>query len=86
MHQTGWYARSAGNDMEFAYYICDNGTEEDRKKDTDNMFKLMDMGYLGFSDQSSGIMTMYRPFKIGIPQPQRREEYRFGCRGCAQEC
>lgn len=72
--------------MEFAYYICDNGTKEDRKKDFDNMLKLIDMGYLGFISLP-GITTMYRSFSIGIPQPQhQKEEYRFACRGASQTC
>ncbi len=69
MHLTLWSVRIAGENTDFAYYLCNDGTPQDREKDMEKLYLFMGMGYRGFApDGFDGVITLYRPFSLGIRQ------------------
>jgi len=64
--------------MDFAYYMCDNGTEDDKRKDMDDLLRLVDVGYVAFRERPDGIITVYRHFALGVDLAGKPgEEYRL---------
>ncbi len=73
--------------MDFAYYMCDNGTEDDKRKDIEDLLRLVDVGYVAFRESREGRITVYRPFRLGVMLAGNPgEEYRFNRWACQQEC
>lgn len=69
------------------HYIKSDGTEEDRLRDLERLFRFMEMGYQGFYDTSGDGVFIYPPFHFGIAQLRgHRVDYTSGlCLG-AGEC
>jgi hypothetical protein len=59
----------AGEDTDFAYNLCNDGTELDTESDMEALYRLLGTGYVGFAPGDlNGIITVYRPFRLGIRQ------------------
>jgi hypothetical protein len=68
-HPTATFVRIAGENTDFAYYLCNDGTPQDRERDMEKLYLFMGMGYRGFApDGFEGVITLYRPFSLGIGQ------------------
>ena len=60
----------AGEDTDFAYHLGNDGTEVDKRRDMETLYRMLGMGYVGYApDGLDRIITIYRPFSLGFRQP-----------------
>ena len=58
--------------MSSVYYICSDGTESGRKKDYENLFRLISDGYVGFTESFDDKIALFKPFNHGIDEHEHR--------------
>lgn len=60
--------RQATQPAESMYRLCNTGTEEDRERDMQDLLKLIGNGFVGFAEDFSREIIVYKPLSLGLRQ------------------